>query len=188
MSTRRKLIATASAVLVVIALAVGVPLRYEAGKQATMEAAFYYYSLDMRVAYDADMPYPFHVSEKGFWATLFTRVEYVMELPPDNRRQWAVIYIIPYNRYYMLGDRNVVFGTQRQVDDLNEIIAADPGIVVGENLILPLTEEQVIAEPKAVVEIIKQLDKEQWDHFYRGRFMPVVEERARAIGIEQPVE
>jgi hypothetical protein len=88
----------------------------------------------------------------------------------------------------MLGDNYEVFGTQRRINILNEIIAADPGIVIGCRLSLPLTKEQVLSNPDDVLEVFKQLDKEQWDYFHRGLNMPTVETHARAAGIEPPTE
>lgn len=188
-SKRKHIVAIIVAVLLVVALAVWVPLRYMERKQAIYDGAFICYSFQMSVVSDPLMQEPFNESSvKGFFVTLFAKVEYVTEFPPEEGRWWSVYYVKPKDRYYMSGDGYKVMGTQRQIDDLNEIVAADPDIAISDKLTLPLTEEQLLSEPKAVLEIIKQLDKEQWDYFHRGLYMPTVEIHARDAGIEVPTE
>jgi hypothetical protein len=121
----------------------------------TYVASFYCYSFRMVATADPEVDSADPVPDWGFWPTLFHRVEYVDEFPPVAKREWAVIYIKPG------------IDTGSRVSDLNEVIDGDPNIVIDERLALPLTVEQVVSCPDAVLEIIKQLDKERWEKFYR---------------------
>ena len=163
-STKKKAAVFAAAVAAVAVLAAAglVVMHYNAKSayyydyiQDIRTAAFYKYSFRMRAEADTTA-HPLDLEmDQGFWATVFHRVEYVTEPPPDDERKWAVIYIWP-------GD-----DTEDRVLELNDIIKDDTGIRIDERLSLPLTVEQVLAYPDAVLEIIKQLDGEQWKRFYR---------------------
>ena len=150
---------------------------YEYRMQDTYVAAFYCYSFDMKAVADPPVYENVPVPGWGFWPTVFHRIEYVMELPPEGERKWAVIYIGPGP-----------IMTQSQIDTLNQIIDGDPGIEIDKRLTLPLTVEQILAYPDAVLEIIKQLDREQWESFYPGEKItrPTAEKLARQAGIEVP--
>jgi hypothetical protein len=188
-SKSKRIVAVATAALLVAVLAVGVPLRYQERMQAIHEGGFYCYSFQMLMVRGEWLSDPFgEVTAGSFVATLFARVEYVMEFPPEDRQGRTVFYIKPDDWSYGSGDDYIVSGTQGRINDLNEIIAADPGIAVSDRLSLPLTEDQVLSSPDDVLDIIRQLDKEQWDYFHRGQYMPTIEVLARAAGIEPPTE
>ena len=189
MTGKRKWVIVAVVTILVVALAVGVPLRYMERRQAIFEDVFIHYSFRMESARGSWVPDPFdEVSVEGFVVTLLTHVEYVTEFPPKEEQWVNVIYLRPDNWYYIPGDDYAVLGTQSQINKLNKIITADPGIMISDRLVLPLTEEQLLSRPDAVLEIVKQLDKEQWDYFHRGFYMPTVEICARSAGIEVPTE
>ena len=149
---------------------------YEACLQDTYEAAFYCYTFDMEAVSDPPVYEKSPTPCWGFWPAVFSRVEYVMEFPPEERRGWAVIYIKPG------------MATASSVAVLDDIVYRDPSIEIDKRLTLPLTVEQVLTYPDAVLNIIKQLDREQWESFYSGKkiMRPEVEMLARNAGIEVP--
>lgn len=178
----------AIAVLALAAATAGFVFNWEARAQRLDEAGFYAKSFFMECASGSERLYPYNLSGRDMLATSFARVEYVSEFPPENRRRWAVVYIRP----------GAGGGTGSTVDCLNGIIAADPGINIPKKLTLPLTVEQVLSEPKAVIEVIKQLDRQQWRELYEVYYDPLfddvegyaprIERLAIAAGIEVPQE
>ena len=173
-------VAVVVAVFAVVVLATDKSIKatvYESRDQITDEAAFYCFSFGMKAVanppvYDESIPW----TSWDFWPTLFLQVEYVMKFPPEGERKWAVIYIKPG------------MATDDSVALLNDIIESDPSIEIDKRLTLPLTVEQVLTYPDAVLNIIKQLDREQWESFYSGKkiMRPEVEMLARNAGIEVP--
>lgn len=173
--------------LVVLALIVvavsAVVINVETRLHAVDVASFYRESFFMHSTSDPKLNISHPSRNWNSWATLFWRVEYVMDFPPESERKWAVLYIRPTG----VGDGSDL--TQFQVNTLNEIIADDPGIVVGRDLSLPLTKEQVVSRPKAVLDIIKQFDRKQWDRFYDSPTQTgIIDVYARDAGIEPPTE
>jgi hypothetical protein len=129
--------------------------RAEERDQYADKNAFVCFSLAMQAEADPAVSSSSPRASWGLWPTLFLQVEYVAEFPAGTERKWAVIYIRPDSQ-----------ATQERIDLLNEMLASDPGIKVDGRLTLPLTEEQVVSCPDAVFEIIKQLDRDQWNLFY----------------------
>jgi hypothetical protein len=168
------------AVFVVVYIATDPSLKakvYQSRMQDAHVSAFYCFSFDMKATADPPVSEYMPTPSWGFWPVLFLRVEYVMEFPLEEDRRWAVIYIKPS-----------VF-TDPQIGLLNEIIGGDPSIKVDNRLTLPLTEEQIVTYPDAVLEIIKQLDHEQWERFYPGEMTrSTAKILARQAGIEPPTE
>jgi hypothetical protein len=152
------------------------------------EAEFYAKSFFMECVYGPNPVVASRMTPRDPLTLSFLRVEYVKEFPPEGKRGWAVVYIRP----------RASGTTQRTIDYLNRIIAKDPGIEVPKRLTLPLTEEQILSEPKAVLEIIRQFDKAQWREFYdvfydpkleaADGYVPRIERMATDAGIEVPTE
>ena len=151
---------------------------YKSYTQDTRVAAFYCFSFSMEFTSEPEIYSFYPVPRWDFWPTAFHRVEYVMEFPPEEERRWAVIYIKP--------DETM---SKYDIDRLNRIISDDPGIEIDKRLTLPLTAEQIVSCPDAVLDIIKQLDREQWERLYPGEKItrPEAEMLARQAGIEVPV-
>jgi hypothetical protein len=171
----------------VIALTVppAVEKRYQERKQAAYVALFYSETFGMECSSDPELLTGdlYSILDWDYFPMLFFEAEYVMEFPPENERRWAVVYIRPDSNPY--SSYNITLG---HIDDLNNSIASDSGIVVDPSLTLPLTKEQVVSNPDAVLDIIAQLDAEQWEHLYRGWYLPFSYEVAHAAGIEPPEE
>ena len=117
-------------------------------------ASFYQYSFRMDAMASPEVDPSDPVPDWDFWATVFHRVEYVKEFQPEAEREWAVIYIMPG------------LNTEGRVSELNDIVKDDTDIKIDERLSLPLTVEQILYYPDAVMEIVKQLDRRQWEKFY----------------------
>lgn len=170
-------IAVLVAIVLVIAVLKAAEARVNARDQYADENAFLCYSLSMQAEADpavlSSSPGPLW----SFWPTFFLQVEYVEEFPIEEKRQWAVIYIKPDGS-----------ATQARIDLFNEIIVNDPSIKIDKRLALPLTVDQVISYPDAVLEIIKQLDNDQWNVFYpmEADMRISADVLARNAGIEVP--
>jgi hypothetical protein len=159
-------------------------IRYKERRQAAHEAVFYCETFRMEYTVEPEIPKDFSIlglPRLDYLHMLFLEVEYVMEFPPEDERRWAVVYLKP-------DSRRTIDSTQWAVDELNKFIESDPSIVVDPSLTLPLTKEQVLSSPEAMLGIIRQLDAEQWHRLYDGygwEFSCILAIRA---GIEPPEE
>ena len=197
---KSRLIAVMSAVVVIAfaGIPLGLHISAEMRKQQVSEAMFYCYALNMEVATDKRMSPIAGWPNLDKYPTAFMRVEYVMDYPPEDKFGWAVIYARPDERgvkYRTPEDRrnkengiSEGVGTQGRVDALNKLIASDPSIEVDRSLTLPLTVGQAVENPNAVLKIIKQLNRAQWEEFFNGPRLLAAKDLAPQAGIDVPTE
>jgi hypothetical protein len=171
---------TVVAVIAAITVPRALEKRYQEQKQIACQVVLYCQAFGMEhVAVPEFETYSiFSLLEWDYFPMLFLEVEYVMEFPPEDERRWATVYLKPDSGYFD--------STQWAVDELNKFIESDPGIVVNTSLALPLTKEQVVSSPDAVLNVIKQLDAEQWRRLYIGWYPWIINDLANGAGIEVP--
>ncbi|MDR2105889.1 MAG: hypothetical protein LBP24_00580 [Coriobacteriales bacterium] len=88
---------------------------------------------------------------------IYTRVEYSMEFPPFEEREWGTIYFVPDPS----GD------TQKVLDRLNKVIAENDEIVLEEPLIYPITVKDVIYNHEAVKALRVELKSKDVNSYAR---------------------
>jgi hypothetical protein len=86
---------------------------------------------------------------------VYTRMEFAMEFPPFEEREWGTIYLVP----------DPAGATQKAIDRLNKGIAESDKIVLSEPLSYPITVEDVIYNHEAVKALLTDFQQHDGNNY-----------------------
>ncbi|MDR2105894.1 MAG: hypothetical protein LBP24_00605 [Coriobacteriales bacterium] len=150
-----------------------------AGELAIRGQLWYADLLHMDVGANPDVDATIHsVNFKGNLG-MYTRVEFVMELPSLERRAPGVLYFAP----------DEAGRTQKDLGLLNDIIENDPSIALGKGLEYPLTLPDVIGNYDGVKAVFDHMNVAQLSYF-KGvlKELPTTPVAPETLASQQPKE